>query len=108
MAGIVNDERQVKGGRRRMGRNEQIAWQVVTSAWGSSPESPACRLWDVTDNDWTDVSADCLAGSASTDGDMVTTPYVVGLTPGHLYRLEVQFTCSGNVFEAYLEIQGEQ
>lgn len=104
----VNDERQVKGGRRRMGRNEQIAWNLVTTAWGSNPTDPVVTLWDLSGAEPEDVSATLLSGTASVDGDTITTPYVLGLTPGRLYRLEVQFTCSGNVFEPYVEIQAER
>lgn len=107
MATTINDERQVKGGRRRMGRNEQIAWDLVTTAWGS-PTDPVVTLWDVTGTELEDVSATNLSGTASVAGDTITTPYVLGLTPGRLYRLEVQFTCSGNVFEPYVEIQAER
>jgi hypothetical protein len=100
-------KREVREGRLVQGEDEQIAYTITTTPWGSSPSSPAAKLYDVTSSGRTDVSSSMLAGDASVLGDVVTTPRVFGLTAKHLYRLEVQFTCSGNVFECYVEIQAE-
>lgn len=100
--------REVKEGRLAQGVDERIAYTITTTPWGSSPSSPVVKLFDVVGTTRTDVSSTCLTGAASVAGDVVTTPTVHGLTDGHLYRLEVQFTISGNVFEAYAEIQAEQ
>jgi hypothetical protein len=99
--------RQVTEGRLTQGEDERIAYTLTTTNWGASPGSPVCKFYDITDGDRTDVSATLLSGSASVNGDMITTPLVTKLTVGHLYRLEMQFVCSGNTFEAYAEIECE-
>lgn len=99
--------RMVKEGRLVQGEDEQIAYQVTTTPWGSNPSSASTKLYDITLNTRTDVTATKLSGSTTIDGDVVTTPYVLSLTAGHLYRLEIAFTCSGNIFECYVEIMGE-
>ncbi len=90
------------------GSKEQIAYQLTTTAWGSSPASPTNTLYDITDPaSWTDVSATKLTGSASVAGDIFTSKVVTGLVAGRRYRLEFLFTVSGNVFEAYALINCE-
>lgn len=99
--------REVVEGRLQQGEDEQIAYTITTTPWGSSPSSPVVKLYAVTRGERTDVSATKLSGSATVNGDVVMTPLVLGLSAGTLYRLEVKFTISGNVFECYVEIQGE-
>lgn len=100
--------REVLEGMRTQGPNEQIAYSVTTTAWGSSPSSVACYLYDVTDQS-TDVSVTStkLSGSVSTGGDVITTPKVISLVLGHMYRLDVRFTSGGNVYEAIVRIKCE-
>jgi len=100
--------RQVVEGRVAQGVDEQVAYTVTTTPWGSSPSSPAVKLYDVTYKVRTDVSSTKLTGSASAAGDVVTTPVVSGLVAGHVYRLEVKFTIAGNVLECWVEIAAEQ
>ena len=98
--------REVREGRMPQGVDEQIAYRITTTPWGTSPSSPAVVAKDRSAAD-SDVSATVLSGSPSVAGDVVTTPLVRSLTEGHLYRIEVRFTCSGNVFEAWFEVMGE-
>jgi hypothetical protein len=101
-------KREVREGRLVQGEDEQIAYTITTTPWGSNPTSPSATLYDVTVSGVrTDVSSSRLAGVASALGDVVTTPRVFGLEAHKLYRLEVQWTCSGNVFECYVDIQAE-
>lgn len=88
----------------RQGKDEQIAYTLTTTPWGSSPSSPVVTIYDQTG---TDVSTTNLSGSASAAGDVVTTPKVISLTAGKRYRLEIKFTSGGNVFEVYGYILGE-
>jgi hypothetical protein len=48
-----------------------------------------------------------LSGSASVAGDVITTPVVKSLVAGTQYRLEIKFTVSGNIFEAFGFIDAE-
>jgi len=41
-------------------------------------------------------------------GDVITLPKITGLTAGTLYRVEVAFTCTSNVFEAVAFIRAER
>lgn len=106
--------RRIKEGKQFQGADERIAYTLTTTPWGSSPASLVVKLWDVTtDPDmqaaayWTDVSTTKLSGSASAIGDVITTPLVIGLVAGNLYRCEVQFVCSGNTFEAWALIEAQ-
>jgi len=87
------------------GEDEQIVYTLTTTPWGSSPTSVVVKIKDTATN--TDVSSTCLSGSASTTGDVITTPIVKSLTAGSLYRLEIKFTVSGNIVEAWTYIAGE-
>jgi hypothetical protein len=99
--------RQVKEGLLHQGEDEQIAYQITTTPWGSSPTSVAVVAKDVSAN-YADVSATVLSGTASATGDVITLPLLKSLTRDHIYRIEVKFTCSGNVFECYVLVLGER
>ena len=91
------------------GVDEQISYTLTTTPWGSAPASLVVKLYSIAvGGALTDVSATLLVGVASAMGDVITTPIVTGLTAGTTYRLEIKFTVSGNVFEAYCIIGGEQ
>lgn len=87
------------------GEDEQIAYTLTTTTWGSSPTSPAVSIYDSNN---VDSSSDLLTGSPSVNGDVITTSTVQSLTAGNTYRLDIQFTSGGNVFEAYCTIKGER
>ena len=97
--------RKIKESPLRQGVDEQIAYALTTTPWGSSPSSVAVV---VKDNNDADVSANCLSGSASVSGDVITTPVVKSLVAGKRYRLEIRFTVSGNICEAWAEMWGEE
>jgi len=99
--------REIVEGKLYQGVDEQIIYSLTTTPWGSSPSSVSVKAYDAT-NDYADVTATVLSGSASATGDVITLPKVGGLTLGHLYRIEVQFTVTGagTPFEAYVQIEG--
>lgn len=80
------------------GADEQIAYTLTTTPWGSTPTSVACTIYTAAG---TNVSSTNLSGVVGVVGDVITTPIVTGLTAGTTYRLEIKFTSSGNVFEPY-------
>jgi hypothetical protein len=101
--------RKVREGKLVQGQDEKIAYSITTTPWGSSPADVAVSIYRVTAGAYEDVSDDCLeAGSPQVVGDKITTPRVIGLTPGELYRLEIRFTAGGQVFEPYIEIEAER
>jgi hypothetical protein len=55
-----------------------------------------------------DVTSTVLSGSASVAGDVITLPTVKSLTEGHRYRIEVKFTVSGSVMEAFFIVVAQR
>lgn len=90
----------------RQGKDEQISYSLTTTPWGSSPTGAAVVLKSVPE--MTDVSSTHLSGAVSTVGDVITSPLVTKLEVGKVYRLEFMFTISGNVFEAFALVEGEE
>ena len=87
------------------GVDEQIAYLLTTTPWGSSPTSPILTL---KDKDGADVTATYTTGSTTVSGDVVTTKIIQNLTAGLKLRMEIKFTISGNVFEAWADLYGQQ
>ena len=86
------------------GADEEIVYSLTTTPWGSSPASPSVAVLNESAGD-VDVTADVITGSASVSGDVITLPAIAGLTRGVRYRVEIQFTAGGNVWEAYARIK---
>ena len=101
--------REVKEGIQIQGVDEKIAYKITTTPWASSPTSIVPKVYDVTvDGTRTDVTTTVMpSGSASATGDVITLPLLQALTYGKTYRVEVQFTVSGNVFEPYFLVKAE-
>lgn len=102
--------REVKEGPQKQGVDEQIYYLLTTTPWGSSPGAVSVAAYDYSQatDAYTDVTATVLSGAASVSGDVITLPVLKSLTEDHLYRVEIKFTCSGNVFEAYVWVQAER
>lgn len=98
--------REIKESPLTQGVDERIAYTLTTTPWGSSPGTLVCVLKTVPG--LVDVTASKMIGGATASGDIITSPIVYGLVSGQQYRLEFKFTCSGNVFEAYAIINGEE
>ena len=100
--------REVKEGIQPQGVDEKIAYKITTTPWASSPTSIVVKAYDITvDGTRTDVTATVLSGSASVTGDVITLPLLQALTYGKTYRVEVQFTVTGNVFEPFFLVKAE-
>ena len=102
--------REVKEGKQYQGVDEYIAYNITTTPWGSTPTSVAVKafLMGNPGTKGTDVTATVLTGSASVTGDIITLPALSALTLGRVYRVEVKFTCSGNIFEAFFWVEAEE
>jgi len=88
------------------GKDESISYTLTTTPWGSSPSTISCLVFDITDGAYTDVTSTVMpTNSPSAVGDVITLSPLKLLTADHQYRVEVKFTCSGNVFEPYCIIQ---
>lgn len=90
------------------GDEEIIAYQVTTTPWGSSPGNISCKVFDITAGTRIDVTTTVMpTNSPTAAGDVITLSPLKLLTAGNKYRVEVKFTCSGNVFECYKIIVAE-
>lgn len=92
------------------GADEILAYLVTTTPWVSAPTSPTAKIfsYERATDAYTDVTATKMVGSASVNGDVITTPVVTGLTAGTEYRVEVKFVVGGNTYELYFWIKGER
>jgi hypothetical protein len=94
--------REVKQGRQSQGADERIAYTLTTTPWGSTPTGISVKAFDVTGGKRVDVTATVFPANAPTAaGDVITLSLLRALTPGHAYRIEVQFTTGGNLEEPY-------
>ncbi len=99
--------REVKEGMQVQGEDEQIAYSITTTPWGSDPSSVVVVVKDES-ADFADVTDTVTSGSASANGDIITTPIIKSLTAGRTYRVEVKFASGANVFECYFRIRAER
>lgn len=98
----MSSPREVKESPTTQGENESITYTLTTTPWGSNPTGVSVTVYDITDGDYEDVTATVMpTNSPSVAGDVITLSPLEGLTDGHLYRVEVAFTCGANDFEAY-------
>ena len=100
--------REITEGRQTQGEDETVVYTLTTTPWGSSPGSESAKIYEVDGDTYTDKTTTNMTGSASEADDVITLPAIHTLTAGQLYRVEVKFTCSGNIFEAFAEIMGER
>jgi hypothetical protein len=90
------------------GEEESIPYPIIVTGWGSSPTSISCKVFDITAGTRNDVTATVMpTNSPTAAGDVITLSPLKLLTAGNKYRVEVKFTCSGNVFECYKIILAE-
>ena len=93
------------------GKEEKITYTLTTTPWGSSPGTVVVTAWLVTEADpetFTDKTSELFpTNSPSALGDVITLSPCFGsaMTIDSLYRIEVKFTCSGNIFEPYKHIR---
>ena len=90
------------------GVDEEVAYTLTTTPWGSSPSNESVKLYSFDGSTFTDVTSTNLSGSASVSGDVITTPRVISLEADTKYRLEIKFTSGGNVYETWAWINGQR
>ena len=101
----MSEQREVNESPLVQGADEVIVYELTTTPWGSAPGAVAVKAFEVTGGSYSDVSAAVTSGSAAVADDIITLPAIRSLTAGNLYRVEVQFTCGVNTFQAWLTIQ---
>jgi hypothetical protein len=103
------DVREVIEGKQYQGEDESIAYTLTVTNVGSNPTSPAATVSSVVGGSYTDVtSTNMPTGSASAVGDVITCPALKLLVAGTLYRVEVKYTISGNIYENYFFVEGQK
>lgn len=96
------------------GVDEIIAYKLNTAQWGGSastpPSSPAVVVYDVTDGDFTDVTNTVMSTNTPSVVDVfyIQLSVLELLTTKKKYRVEIKFTISGNVFEAFVFVNAER
>jgi len=103
----MSDVREINESGLKQGVDEEIVYQLTTTPWGSSPGSVVVQVFDVTAGSYSDVSETVFSGDSSVSGDEISLPALGSLTAGHIYRLEIRFTCGSNVFETWMRIEAE-
>ena len=101
--------REIVQGLQVVGIDERPIFTLDVSNWGTVPSSISldCYKW-VTDI-WVDVEALCFpAGSPAATGNVITLPVFVPQAIGDNYRIEVKFTVSGSILEAYALVDVER
>ena len=104
----MSNIREIKEGLQYQGSNETIVYTLTTTPWGSTPTSPAAKIYEISGDTFTDKTSTMMTGAASAVGDVITLPAIHSLTAGNHYRVEVAFTCAGNVFGTFIEFQAER
>ena len=99
--------REVKEGLQIQGMEEQIAYQLTTTPWASTPVITSVKAYEVTNGIRVDVSNIVLTGTASVVGDVITTPIVKSLIFNKIYRIEIIFTSGGLTFVPYFMVKAE-
>ena len=99
-------KRELRNSPMSQGVDEKVACTVDTFEWpGTGAVTGVVAV--IKDKNGTDVSGTRIAGAASVAGDVTTTPLVIAMTDGQLFRIEVQWVKSGDTWEAFRFIAGE-
>lgn len=89
------------------GVDEEIQYQITTTPWGASPTAITVVVKD--DSDDSDVTATVMpTNSPSVAADVITLSPLMSLTAKTHYRVEVEFTAGGLVWEAYFLVKASQ
>jgi hypothetical protein len=85
--------------------DEQLAYSVTTTPWGSTPSSVAVKAYD--EDDGSDVTSVVFpTNSPSVSGDVITLSLLRALTVSHSYRIDVKFTDSdSNIWELFFIVR---
>ena len=98
--------REVKEGTQYQGADEELAYQITTTNWGSSPSSTAVKAYDENNADDDVTSTVFPTNSPSESGDVITLSPLKSMTIGHSYRIEVKFTDGdSNIWELFFIVK---
>ena len=96
---------EVLEGLQHQSANEEIAYAITTTPWGSSPSNIVVTAYDEEYSD-ADVTATVFpTNTPSALGDVITLSKLKALTKDHTYRIEVKFTSGTNIFECFFRVR---
>jgi len=98
------DIREVTEGVQVQGVNEEVAYQLTTTPWGTAPTSPSAQVFAGLAHVTEVTSLVMPTGSPSVTGDVITLPVLKDLSRGELYRVRVTFTSGGSVRSAWFDV----
>lgn len=87
----------------KQGVDESISYNFEWKKLGT-PTSPIVKIYDITDDGYTDVSSTNLLGSPSIVDTLVLTPKVKALVNKSHYSLECKVNINGNTLESSCNI----
>jgi hypothetical protein len=102
-------KREIQEGVQGQGASEAVVYTITTTPWMTGPLSATAKIeqYQPTTRLFTDVTATCMAGSCTINGDVITLPVVSKLTEGEMYLVSVAFSKGANTLEAVAWVQGE-
>ena len=101
----MSEALEVTQGLQHQGSDERIIYNITTTNWASSPTGPSVKAYDETAS-FADVTDTVFpANSPSVATDTITLSLLRELQAGHIYRIEVQFTVSTNIYECYFRVK---
>jgi len=99
--------RRIAEGIQHQGEDEEVAYTLTTTNWGSSPSNVVVKAYHIN-NRYLEVSDTVLSGDASITGDVITLPKLGNLVEGNRYRVEVQFKTGTDLLEAYFVVEAQR
>lgn len=102
--------REVSQGVQVQGVDERIVYTLSTTSWASNPTGVSVVVYDITNglSTRTVVTATVMpVNNPAVVGDVISLSLLRALTAKHVYRVEVQFTADGNLFEPYFNVRAE-
>lgn len=102
--------REIREGLQEQGVQEEITYTLTTTAWGAgTPSSVDVKGYSVTEGNtesYADVTSTIFpVNSPTPSSGLITLSPAKSMTENVLYRIEIKFTLSGNIFEAYAYIR---
>ena len=83
------------------GANEQVAYRLTTTPWGSNPTNPVCHV--MVEGGLHDSKL-ITTTTCTVVGDVITTGRVQNLLEKTNYKIRIRFNIGTDVFEAYGKI----
>lgn len=95
-------------GREPQGIDERVAYQIDTALIGTPTAPSVVAKARAGGSTWVDVTSTVFpTNTPGVSGTVITLSLLRNLTQDVLYRIEIQYTIGGNLFENIIEILAE-